>query len=110
MLDAVADAIRGNGHTVQAFDDPLPALDALEQPRRVELLITGVRFAPGKPNGQSLALMARMKRPGIKAIFICPPEEQQHIADLGQSLAPPVDVQAVIVLAEQLLSPAVGTA
>ena len=104
-LEDLAGAIRVNGHSVQTFADPLPALEALEQARRIELLITSVKFPPGKSNGQALALMTRMRRPRIKVIFICPADEQEHIADLGYCLPPPVDVQAVAALVEDLLSP-----
>ena len=52
----------------------MAALDALENAQRVEVLITRVRFPPGKPNGIALALMARHKRPGIKVLFTARPE------------------------------------
>ncbi len=104
VLAALASAVEENGHTVQTFSDPMAALTALEQARSVELLITDVRFPPGKPNGRSLALMATMKRPGIKLLFLCAPEEEEHIADLGRCLSPPVDVVQVASLVEQSLA------
>lgn len=104
VVDAVTNAIRANGHTVQPFTDPILALAAVERAKRMALLITCVQFPPGKPNGRSLALMARQKRPGIKLIFICEPRQEQYVADLGPRLPPPVEVPKVAALAEQLLA------
>ena len=106
VLDGLASAIGANGHTVRTFADPMLALNALDQAQHVELLITGVHFSSGKPNGRSLALMARLRRPGIRLIFICSLEEEEHVADLGRCLRPPVDVPAVAALAETLLNQA----
>lgn len=100
----LSDAIQANGHTVQPFTDPLQALDALERAEKIELLITCIQFPANKPNGRSLALMAKMKRPGIKVIFISRPGEEQHVSDLGSCLPPPIDVLQVSTLAEKLLA------
>lgn len=103
-VEAVMNAIRAHGHSVQPFTDPMQALEALEGARRVRLLITCVSFPAGKGNGRSLALMARLKRPTIKLLFLCRPEEEDYIRDLGQCLTLPVDVPKVAELAEQLLA------
>lgn len=103
-LGGLANAIRANGHTVQPFTDPMDALTALEQAKRVELLITCLQFPPGKPNGQALARMARMKRPGIKCIFVVMPGEGEHVEDMGDCVPMPVDVPRIAALAEELLS------
>lgn len=110
-LNAVACAIRSNGHTVQPFVDPLRALSALEQAHKVELLITCVSFVTGKGNGRSLVLMTRMKRPDVKCIFLVQPGEDHHVRDLGECLPLPVDVPRLAQLAEAMLvpAPAVGT-
>ena len=49
--------------------EPMEALNALEAAQRFEILITRVRFAPGKPNGVSLAQMAQAKQSAIKVLF-----------------------------------------
>lgn len=103
-VQALTNAIRENGHTVQPFTDPMQAMDALERAKKAELLITGVQFPTGKGNGHSLALMARHKRPAIKLIFLCHPRDEEHIGDLGRCLPLPVDVPKVVELAEQLLA------
>jgi len=43
----------------------MTALSALENADRADVLITRLTFPPGNPNGVSLALMARAKRPSI---------------------------------------------
>lgn len=108
-VDGLTSAFRANGHTVQPFTDPMLALAAVEQAKRMELLITCVQFPSGKPNGRSLALMAQQKRPGIKLIFICEPRQEPHVADLGLCLPSPVDAAKVAALGEQLLAGNQGT-
>jgi CheY-like chemotaxis protein len=65
FVDAALAALRGAGYDAIAIMDSLSAMDALEHPKHVELLITRVRFPSGTPNGAALARMARLKRPGI---------------------------------------------
>jgi hypothetical protein len=43
----------------------MTALELLERAERLELLVTSLDLAPGKPNGIALGRMARLKRPGI---------------------------------------------
>lgn len=100
----LARTLRANGHGVQPFSDPMLALDALERAQHVELLITCLRFAPGRPTGRSIALMTRYKRPDIKLILLCHAEEEEFAADLGRCLGLPVDVPKVAAAAEQLLA------
>jgi CheY-like chemotaxis protein len=64
-----ATGLRNVGYEVAVFTDPNAALDALEAAETVELLITRVNFPAGKPNGVSLALMTRTRRPNIRVIF-----------------------------------------
>lgn len=101
-LDALTDAIRASGHSVQPFTDPLPAMDAFEDAEQAEMLITCLKFPAGKGNGRSLALMARSKQPNIKLIFLCGPEDEPYTPDLGHCLPLPVDVPRVVELANEL--------
>lgn len=73
-----------------AYLEPIQALKALEAAQSVELLITRTRFPPGKPNGVSLALMTRSRRPEAQVIFVARPETRDHAAGLGKFLAMPV--------------------
>jgi hypothetical protein len=60
-------ALRSGGHEVRAFTDPMSALGALDEAKRVEVLITR-GFPPGQPNGVAIARTARLKRPGVKIL------------------------------------------
>ena len=62
-------ALRGAGYDVAAFADSMSALAALEVAQLVEVLITGLEFPEGLPNGVSLGLMARLKRPGVNVLL-----------------------------------------
>jgi CheY-like chemotaxis protein len=63
FLEPALEALRRAGYDVVAFQDSMAALDALEHPTHIELLITRIRFPEGTPNGAALARMARIKRP-----------------------------------------------
>jgi DNA-binding NtrC family response regulator len=97
------DALRLVGYEVAAFTDPMAALDALENAQRVEVLITRVRFPPGKPNGIALALMARHKRPGIKVLFTARPEFAQHAEGVGEFMPMPASPQELVASVGRLL-------
>lgn len=104
FADSLTAALKSAGHDVAMFTDPTAGLDALDDARRVELLITRVTFPPGKPNGVSLARMARYKRPSIRVLFAALPEFAEHTEGLGEFMPMPVSVpdvmQAVIRLLE----------
>ncbi len=59
-------ALRAAFLDVIGFDDPMAALNAIEDDTRVRVLVTRVAFGPGKLNGVALARMVRVKRPGTK--------------------------------------------
>ena len=63
--DLLSASLREAGYDVVAFLDSMSGIEALEHPKRIELLITRVRFPAGTPNGAALARMARVKRPGF---------------------------------------------
>jgi DNA-binding NtrC family response regulator len=96
-------ALRSAGHDVTAFTDTLAAWDALDEARRVEVLVTRVNFRPGKPSGISLARMARYKRPSIQAIFLGLPEFAEHTAELGEFIPMPASVSDVVHVVTRLL-------
>lgn len=101
--DPVSRALRDAGYDVMVFPDPLVALDALETAERVELLITRVQFPAGRSNGAALTLMARRKRPGVKALLVCQPEFRKEVEDLGEVLTLPVTVPELVETAVRLL-------
>jgi DNA-binding response OmpR family regulator len=100
---ALAVAFRARGWTVRYYADPLLAMDALEKASLIELLLTCVRFADGRSNGQALALMARQRRPDVKLLFMCAPSDEHHVCDLGECVALPVDLASVVIKGEKLL-------
>ena len=80
-------ALRAAGYDVIAFADSMSGLTALEAAHRVEVLITRVLFPEGQPNGVSLGLMARLKRPGLKVLYVARPGYQEHTEGVGEVLA-----------------------
>jgi hypothetical protein len=106
-LDFANQAVEGlaaQSFAAIALPDPLAALDALERAARVELLITCTIHAEGRPNGVSLALMARSKRRDVKVIFVGTHEQKHHTEGLGSFLTSPVTVEAVVETAVRLLT------
>ena len=88
--------LRAAGDDVVAFQDSVCGIGALEHPKRIELLITRVRFPAGTPNGAALARMARLKRPGIKVLFTSFPEVRQHTDGLGEFLPRPISTDELL--------------
>jgi len=78
FIEEAAAALRTAGYDVATFIEPMEALNALEAAQRFEILITRVRFAPGKPNGVSLAQMAQAKQSTIKVLFTVAPENKHR--------------------------------
>jgi DNA-binding NtrC family response regulator len=84
LANEAASALRQARYEVAVFTDPVKALDALEGAKTVEVLITRVNFPPGKPNGVSLALMTRYRRPDVRVIFVARPEMEGYTKDVGE--------------------------
>jgi hypothetical protein len=93
------------GHDVAAFTSTMEALAALEATPRVELLFTRVDFAPGQLNGVALALMASMKRPGIKFLFTGAADFARHTARLGEFISTPASAREIVNAVCNLLVP-----
>jgi DNA-binding response OmpR family regulator len=90
-----ASALQRAGHNVTTFYDSMEGLTALEA-TRFDILITRVRFPPGRPNGISLAHMARLRRPGIKVVFTLAPENAEYAAELGEYVVAPIDIAELV--------------
>ena len=97
-------ALRAAGYDVIAFADSMSALNALEAAHRVEVLITRVLFPEGQPNGVSLGLMARLKRPGVKVLFIARPDTQEHTEGIGEFLPSPVTAFEILETVRKMLA------
>jgi DNA-binding NtrC family response regulator len=98
----VTAALQAMGHETVALDGPIAALEALENAARIELLVTCLDHGINKPNGVALARMARLRRPGIKVLFVGDPALQRHTVGLGAFIASPVAVSDVVRAAAQM--------
>lgn len=52
------------------FTSSMAAVKALELAQKIEVLIRRTEFPEGQPNGISLGLMARIRRPGVKILLL----------------------------------------
>ncbi len=73
FIELSVSALLDAGHDVRAFFSSMAAISVLEAPEQLELLVSRVVFPEGQPNGVSLARMARVKRPGVKILFVARP-------------------------------------
>jgi hypothetical protein len=55
----------------------------------LDVLITRVRFPPGRGNGVALAGGVRMKKPGVKVLFTVAPENIDYSEGLSEFWSPP---------------------
>src|SRR5215472_7553413 len=84
FAEQVSTAMQAGGYEALAFSNSIAAIDALELADRIELLITCLDFAPGQPNGISLALMTQMRRPRLRVLFLGLPEMEHYTAGVGE--------------------------
>ena len=98
-----ATGLRVAGYDVATFTDTLAATDALDKAERiVEVLITRVLFPKGQPHGVALALMARMKRPGVKVLFVARPDTRGFTDGVGEFLPAPVATADIVAAVERI--------
>ena len=79
LLRSLRDALAGEGFSISAFGNSMQALVALENDETVDLLIAGMMFPSGQPNGLSIARMTRLKRPNFSALFVDDEHLEQHL-------------------------------
>ena len=97
-------ALRAAGHEVLGFSDPTTALDAIDGSSRVRVVVTRIDFGEGKLNGVAFARMLKVKRLGVKMIFVARLENLAYAGDLGERLPTPLDTQALVEAVTRLLS------
>jgi DNA-binding NtrC family response regulator len=97
-------ALQAAGYDVKSFAGSMEALDALEATERLELLITRAAFPEGTPNGVSLARMARMKKPGIRVLFVALAENQEYTEGVGEFLPLPVTGSEILATVKRMLA------
>lgn len=102
FIEEAAAALRSAGNDIATFRDPMEALNAVEAAQHFDILITRVRFAPGRPNGVALANMTLLKRPGIKVLFTVAPENIEHAEGIGEFLVAPIDIPGLVAKVAEL--------
>ena len=104
FAERAAAALVRRGHVALALHDPLAALDALEDGERIDLLVTGEHFGPGKPHGVALARMARHRAQPTEVLVVGSPPLARYAEGLGAFMATPVTAQEVVEKALALLT------
>ena len=96
FADNTAVALRTAGYDVTVIADTMSALDFLDAKLEIDVLITRVGFPSGQPHGVALAEMARVKRPGIRVLFVGVPERRIWTEGVGELLPAPVTAADVV--------------
>jgi CheY-like chemotaxis protein len=98
---ASSEVLRDAGFEVYCAEDFRLALEVLEGDQPVDLLLTDI-VMPQRVNGLALARMARMRRPGLKIIYLTgydlPGAEREA---LGSVLRKPIEYDALIAEVER---------
>jgi CheY-like chemotaxis protein len=101
---AIAHALRAREFEVVVAPDYRLALEELESPRRLDLLISDI-VMPQRVNGLALSRMARMRRPDLKVIYVTaydiPGAEREA---LGPVLRKPVDEENLVSEVRRMLA------
>jgi len=108
LLERVRGVLTDLGHETLIFANPTRALDALESSAPVDLLITAIDFGQGQLNGVALGRMAHVNRWAANLLLLGKHELAAEAEGLGEFLAFPVDVQALIGATARLLKPSVA--
>jgi DNA-binding NtrC family response regulator len=103
FTERTAGALIAAGHDVRGFTSSMSAIEALEAAQKIEVLVTRVVFPEGQPNGVALALMATVKKPGVKVLFAARPEMQAHTEGVGEFLPAPADPADIVALIGKML-------
>jgi DNA-binding NtrC family response regulator len=82
--DAVFAALASAGLSFAWYPDALEATDALSAARRVELVITRLRFPDGRSNGLSLVQQVRLRDRAVRAIFAEEPGLENYVSGEGR--------------------------
>jgi DNA-binding NtrC family response regulator len=97
-------ALQAAGYDLKAFAGSTEAIDALEASERIDLLITRAAFPGGTPNGVSLGRMARVKKPGIRVLFVARGENRKHTEGIGEFLPVPVTGPEIVATVKRILA------
>ena len=102
--EATARVLRAAGFEVSLAPDHRLALEDLESTRPIDLLITDI-VMPDHVNGVALSRMARMRRPGLKVIYLTGYDIQglEDEAD-GPVLRKPIDDEQLVTEVRRILA------
>ena len=78
---AVERQLRRGGHETRGFPDWRGVLEILESDESVDALVTDLSLPAGTPNGLSLALMAKRRRPDLRIVLMTSYAEFQPDAE-----------------------------
>jgi CheY-like chemotaxis protein len=67
---AIAKQVEAAGYESIAVHSTMAALNVLDSPRKIDLLLADIVMPKGQPNGLSLGRMARMKRLDLKIMLM----------------------------------------
>jgi DNA-binding NtrC family response regulator len=104
FFDGALTALRTAGYEVALFTNSMSPARALRDARRIEVLITRIRFPEGMPHGLALARSALLTRPGLKVLFVAAPATQDLAERLGQFLPMPVRPAKVVRMVNRMLA------
>ena len=92
-LEVVTVMLEHAGHSVVSFTDYRGALDLVEGPDAIDLLLTDIQLPIETPHGISLARMARLRRRSLPILFMTGELELAELVDddLGLTLIKPFD-------------------
>ena len=96
-LEVVTAMLEHDGHTVATFPDYRGALELIEGPAAIDLLLTDIQLPTETPHGISLARMARLRRRRLPILFMTGELELADLVDddLGLTLIKPFDREAL---------------
>ena len=70
----------------------------------IDALVTRVTFPEGKPHGVSLALVLRVKHPGLKVVFVGRAHRLEHTEGIWELVPHPVDLGELVRAVERAIS------
>jgi CheY-like chemotaxis protein len=95
----IAEILRARGFEVVVAPDYRLALEELESARRVDLMVADI-VMPQRVNGIALSRMARMRRPGLKVVYITaydiPGVEREALGPVLRKPVPDQDLLAQV--------------
>ena len=90
--------LRRRGHSAIGFSDYMGVLELLETPIGVDTMLCDLRLPPGTPNGLSLSLMARRRRPGLRIVLMTAMPDPPHglANDFGALVSKTPDMHGIM--------------